>query len=134
MNESAKLFMNKVKVSVVEKLEANFTPVPLYEDEVPEDKTTEYDNGAPYHLMIMRWGPIGKRESEKTLSQDFSIDYYSENRADVDEMTLDIITLLNTVKTVNFTASTKFRARHANTKRFVDVVTIDFTRMIKIEC
>lgn len=134
MNEATKAYMRKVKNLIVDGLEGSFPNIPLYEDEVPEEATAEYDNGKPYHLLVMKMGPIGKQENATVLSQNFSIDYYSENRADVDETTLDLIIAVNGIPTVTFNDSVKFRARHANSNRFVDVITLEFTRRFRVEC
>lgn len=134
MNEAAKTYMRKVKESIVEELEADLPDIPLYEDEVPESETAKYDNGTPYHLMVMKFGPISRQDNEKFLTQEFSVDLYAENKANVDETTLDIITVLKNIKSVRFRNATKFRARHANTDRFVDIVSLNFVRMMKIEC
>lgn len=134
MNEAAKAYMRKVKNLIVDGLEGNFPDIPLYEDEVPEEVTAEYDNGKPYHLLVMKMGPIGKQENATVLSQNFSIDYYSENRADVDETTLDLIIAVKNIPTVIFNDSVKFRARHANSTRFVDIITLEFTRRFKVDC
>ncbi|MDW0112208.1 hypothetical protein QT711_03360 [Sporosarcina saromensis] len=134
MNESAKVYMRKVKNLIVEGLEGNFPDIPLYEDEVPEEKTAEYDNGTPYRLMVMKMGPVGKQENATVLSQEFTVDLYLENSPDVDETTLDVIVTVKGVPNVIFDNSTKFRARHANANRFVDVVSMNFTRRFKVEC
>lgn len=134
MNEPAKAYMQKVKGLIVEGLETNFPLIPLFEDEVPEEETTKYDNGSPYHLMVMKFGSIDKQENEKFLTQSFSVDLYAENKFDVDETTLDIITVTTSISSVRFNGSNKFRARHAQSNRFVDIVTMNFVRMIKIEC
>lgn len=134
MNEQAKLYMKNVKGLIVDGLETNLPVIPLFEDEVSEDATAEYDNGKPYHLMVMKFGAISRQGNEKFLTQEFSVDLYAENKSDVDETTLDIITVLKGVKSVSFTDSTKFRAKHANTNRFVDIVSMSFVRMMKVEC
>lgn len=134
MNEIVKTHIQEIKGEIVAALETNFPLVPLFEDEVPEEETKKYDEGAPYYLIVMKMGAFEKQDNKKFLSQPISIDYYSENRDDVDETTLDIISVLKTIKTVSFTDSDKFRARHANSNRFVDVVSINFSRMTKLEC
>lgn len=134
MNETSKDYMQKVKGLIVEGLETNFPLIPLFEDEVPEEETTKYDNGLPYHLMVMKFGPIDKQENEKYLTQSFSVALYAENKSDVDETTLDIITVTKSVPSVRFAGSDKFRARHAQSNRYVDIVTMNFVRMMKVEC
>lgn len=134
MNEQAKDYMKNIKGLIVERLETTLPLIPLFEDEVPEEETAKYDNGTPYHLMLMKFGAIGKQENEKFLSQEFSVDLYAENRPDVDETTLDIITVLKGIRSVRFIDSVKFRARHAQSNRFVDIVTLNYVRMMKVEC
>lgn len=134
MNDEAKKYARKQKNTIIENLENLFPDIPLYEDEVPQEETSKYDKGAPYRLFVLKMGAINRQENMKFLTQDFSIDFYSENRDDVDETILDVITVLKLVPNVTFTESMKMRARHTDTNRFVDIFTLEFKRGMKIEC
>ncbi|QJT71641.1 hypothetical protein [Psychrobacillus phage Spoks] len=134
MNDAVKEYIRKVKRLIVEGLETNFPTLLLYEDEVPQEETTAYDNGAPYFLMVLKMGAINKQDDVKFLSQDFTIDFYCENRDDVDEIALDLISILKVIPSVTYSSSQKFRARHSDTNRFVDIVTLQFKRGMKLEC
>ena len=134
LNEQIKEHLQKVKNEIVTSLESTFPNILVFEDEVPEEETKKYDDGAPYHLFVLKMGAFQKQANSKYLTQTFTVDYYSENRDDVDETTLDVIAVLTVVRTVSFADSDKFRARHANTNRFIDIVTMDFTRMTKFGC
>jgi hypothetical protein len=60
--------------------------------------------------------------------------YYSENRDDVDEQTIDIISSVSSIKGINFVNTVKERLQEKDTDRYVDRVTLVFRRVIPIGC
>lgn len=132
MNERSKSKMIEQKTKIVENLKAEFPEIPLFEDEIAEDEEKEFIK-TKYHAFVLMMGDFTPSGSA-VLNQSFSIDYYSENRDDVDEMLLDVITLVDRVPTVDFVRTSKMRARAADTDRFIDVVTLEFRRSVKHEC
>ncbi|MBS4171941.1 hypothetical protein [Bacillus sp. FJAT-49736] len=133
MNEQQKEFMKKQKKMIVDSLKKYFPTIPLFEDEMAEDEEKEFIKNKKYLAFVLSMGDFTP-SNLGNLTQSFSIDYYSEDRDDVDETLIDIISLVEKIPTVSFVRTTKMRARAANTDRFVDVVTLDFRRFVKYEC
>ncbi|UOE54920.1 hypothetical protein [Cytobacillus oceanisediminis] len=134
MNEKSKAKMLEQKKKIVEGLKMNFPNLPLFEDEIAEDEEKVFID-SKYHLAILIMGDFSpSSNSAAILTQAFSVEYYSEDRDDVDEFLLDIITIIDAVPTVSFRRTRKVRMKVANMDRYVDVVTIDFTRSVKYAC
>lgn|SRR5690625_1998489 len=106
----------------------------VYEDEIAEDEEQELINSDKYNFFTLEFSDIRSTGNLKQLSQIIIVDYYSENRNDVDEMVIDIITLLKKVKGINFDTTRKDRLQMKDTERYIDRVSIIFKRMIPIEC
>lgn len=106
----------------------------VYEDEIAEDEEQELINSDKYNFFTLEFSDIRSTGNLKQLSQIIIVDYYSENRNDVDEMVIDIITLLKKVKGLNFDTTRKDRLQMKDTERYIDRVSIIFKRMIPIEC
>lgn len=106
----------------------------VYEDEIAEDEENELLHSDNYNFLTLEFSDIRSTGNLKQLSQLIIVDYYSENRNDVDEMVIDIITLLKKVKGLNFDTTRKDRLQMKDTERYIDRVSIIFKRMIPIEC
>ncbi|WP_197205324.1 hypothetical protein [Cytobacillus firmus] len=133
MNEKSKEKMLEQKKSIVDGLLNHFPNIPLFQDEIAEDEEQLFKD-SKYHLSILIMGDFSTTNSVSRLSQTLSIEYYSEERDDVDETLLDIISIVDAVPAVSFRRSSKVRMKVANTDRFVDVVTIEFERFVKYGC
>lgn len=133
MNEKSKEKMLEQKKSIVDGLQNHFPNIPLFQDEIAEDEEQLFKD-SKYHLSILIMGDFSTTNSVARLSQTLSIEYYSEDRDDVDETLLDIISIVDAVPAVSFRRSRKVRMKVANTDRFVDVVTIEFERFVKYGC
>ncbi|KAA0547573.1 hypothetical protein FZW96_12050 [Bacillus sp. BGMRC 2118] len=132
MNEKSKEKMREQKTLIVEGLTNHFETIPLFEDEMAEDEEKVFVD-SKYHLMVLQMGEFIPTSNTGGLTQTFTIDYYSEERDDVDEMLVDIITIVGKVPTVEFVRTNKLRARVGDIDRFIDVVTLEFKRMVKYE-
>lgn len=106
----------------------------VYEDEIAEDEEQELINSDKYNFFTLEFSDIRSTGNLKQLSQIIIVDYYSENRNDVDEMVIDIITLLKKVKGLNFDTTRKDRLQMKDTERYIDRVSVVFKRKIPIEC
>lgn len=133
MNEKSKLRMQEQKLALVTSLKAVYPTIPLFEDEIAKDEEEKFA-GDKYLAFVLQMGNFAPGEKVNILSQQITIDYYSEERDDFDEMILDIISTVSAVPTVEFLGTTKVRARVKDTQRFVDVVTIEFRRLVKRDC
>jgi len=123
--------MREQKEAIFNNLSTQFN-LPVFEDDIAEDEEKDLDKNG-YNCFIFETGNFQPTQDFKKLSQDINVYYHSENKDDVDEMTIDIISSLITVKGVYFTDSTKERMQMKDTDRFMDRVTITFTRKIPIE-
>lgn len=127
--------MKKQKSSVYNILGNHFS-LQVYEDEIAEDEEEQLVNLNTYNFFILEMGNFRPSENtdKKSISQEIIIDYYSENRDDVDEVTIDVISLVSAVKSVKFTGTQKQRLQVKGLDRYVDRVTFLFRRVIPIEC
>lgn len=106
--------------------------LPIFEDEIAEDEEKDLDaNG--YNCFILETGDLRATRDIKTLNQDIFIIYYSENKDDVDEKVIDIISLVSSVKAVTFASSRKDRLQKKNTDRFIDRIELRFVRRVPLE-
>jgi hypothetical protein len=129
MNEKTKRFMREQIDSLVNGLK-NFG-LPVFEDEIAEDEET---NLATYNCFVFETGEFRTTNDIRKVAQDIYVYYYSENRDDVDEQTIDIISVVSSIKGVNFVNTIKERLQEKDTDRYVDRVTLVFRRVIPIEC
>lgn len=133
LNPKAKEKMQEQKEQVVNAIKTAFPDVPFFEDEIAEDEEKDFVK-TKYHAFVMQMGNFTQGTNISYLSQDIVMDYYSENRDDVDETILDVIAAITQVRATNFVATTKLRARVKDTQRFIDVVSIEFRRTVKYGC
>jgi hypothetical protein len=132
VNERSKRLMGEQKSGIFGHLKS--FQLPVFEDEVAEDEDERLLNSNAYNYFVFETSDFKKTNDIKFVTQDIYVSYYSENRDDLDEQTIDIISLIDSVKGVSFSRSVKERLRVKETDRFIDRVTIMFTRKIPIEC
>jgi hypothetical protein len=133
VNEKSKRLMSEQKSSIFNKLKTEFG-LEVFEDEIAEDEEERLLKSTSYNCFIMTTSDFGPTESGRTISQDITIEYYSENRDDVDEQIIDIISIVSSVKAVTFRNTRKQRLQIKDTDRYIDLVILTFKRMIPIEC
>jgi hypothetical protein len=131
MNENTKRLMRKQKEGIFNSLHTHFS-LPVFEDEMAEDEEKQLDQ-IGYNCFIFETSEFQTTQDIKKLKQNIYVSYYSENKDDVDEKTIDIISVLTPVKGVTFSSSKKERLQMKETDRFIDRVTLTFTRVIPIE-
>jgi len=105
--------------------------LPVFEDEIAED---EEESLTEFNCFVFETGEFRKTNDIRKVAQDIYVYYYSENRDDVDEQTIDIISILSAIKGIDFVNSIKERLQEKDTDRYVDRVTLVFRRVIPIEC
>ncbi|WP_107927057.1 hypothetical protein [Lysinibacillus parviboronicapiens] len=88
----------------------------IFEDNLAEDEEAQFKKN-DYHFFVYETGDMIKNDDLKTISQDVVIYYYSENRDDLDERTIDIITALSDVLTMTLERTQKQRLRRKDTDR-----------------
>lgn len=133
MNEASKERMKSQKLTLVNNLQSAFPTIPLFEDEIAKDEDEQFAK-SKYSAFVLQMGDFAPTDKVNILAQSITLDYYSEDRDDFDEMILDIVSIVSAVPTVEFIGTTKVRARVKDTQRFVDVVTIEFRRLVKRDC
>jgi len=105
--------------------------IPLFEDEIAEDEEEElYQND--YHCFVYETLDIAPNNDMKSVVQTIAIYYYSENRDDLDERTVDIILSLKDVKGFSLSRTTKQRLQIKDTDRFIDRVIFEYNRRIVV--
>lgn len=132
MNERTKKIMAEQRAEVFRLL--NEFGLSVYEDEIAEDEEEELLKADSYNFFTLDFGDFKTTDNLTKLSQLIVVEYYSENRSDVDEMSIDIISMIRDVKGITFGFSKKDRLRMKETERYIDRISITFKRMIPIAC
>lgn len=128
MNEKQKAYIQKQNTLLYDRL-LEYFHLPIFQDDVAED---EYPTDYNYFLVI--YGDIESTDSTGQLSQEIYVTYISENNENVDEQTLDIISIVSNVTGVRFDRSTKQRLQKKDTDEYLDQVTCVFRRKMTYEC
>jgi hypothetical protein len=123
VNEQSKERLRKMNSLLISKLQETFS-IGVYQDQVSED---EEEN---YHYFIFETGGFEKTETKFNLKQEILVRYYSENRDDLDERTLDIISVLEEIGYI-FQRTTKTSIQKGETDAFVDEIEVYVTRLVK---
>lgn len=131
MNEPAKRLIKEQNKLILQVLGDHFG-LPVFQDNINEDEVP-----ADHNYFLIVYGDIGRTDNQKSsgkhLSQDIYVVYLSEKNDNVDESSLDIISLIEGIKAISFNRTTKERVQKAETSEFVERVTLTFTRMIKYD-
>lgn len=133
MNERTKSYMREQRKEIYNSLKENFD-LNVFEDEVAEDEEKELLNADSYNFFTLEFSDIRSTNHIRQLSQMFIVEYYSENRDDVDETVIDVISLIKKIKGVTFDTTRKDRLQMKDTERYIDRVSLIFRRKIPIEC
>jgi len=130
MNDKTKNLMREQINSLVDGLSNHFQ-LPIFEDEIAED---EEESLTEFNCFVFETGEFRPTRDFRKITQDIYVYYYSENKDDVDEQTIDIISIVTSIKGMTFSQTTKERLQEKDTDRYVDRVTLVFRRVIPIEC
>lgn len=104
---------------------------PVFEDDLAEDEEKEFlKNG--YNFFIYETGDMFKNDDLKSINQDVAIYYYSENRDDLDELTINIIQELTDIKMLSLVRTQKQRLKRNDTDSYVDRIVLIYNRKIVI--
>ncbi|AJH61646.1 hypothetical protein bcere0016_5000 [Bacillus cereus 95/8201] len=132
MNEKAKKLMKEQRMGIKKGLEDHFKLL-VVEDELAEDEEEQLQETG-YNCFTIEYGEFQPSSNERTISQNIYVSYLSENQDDLDEQTIDIISLVSKVKKLSFVTSKNDRLQMKDTDRYIDRVFFTFRRMIPIEC
>lgn len=102
--------------------------VPVYEDEISQDEEKKLHDD--YHCFVYFTDAMSINNDMKTISQAVQVHYYSEDREDLDERTVEIINALKSVKKMPFVRTRKDRLQKKDTEQYVDRVILTFARVI----
>lgn len=116
---------------IVDKLESY--ELPVFEDDIAEDEEKEMLEAGPFECFIYGTGGMAMKDDNRTISQSVTVFYLSENRDDLDERMLNILTDVSSIGGVTFNTSRKVRLRKKDTDRYIDRIEFDFTRTFKKE-
>lgn len=109
--------------------------LPVFEDELGEDEEENIRNDENgYHFFTFETGDITRNEGNKSVSQEVIVYYYSENRDDLDERTVDILSSLSTIPLMVFEGTKKQRLRRKDTDSYVDRIIFLYSRKIVLGC
>lgn len=107
--------------------------IPVFEDEVAEDIQEQFKQDG-HHFFVYSTGDMIKNDDKKTIKQDVVIYYYSENRDDLDERTVDIITSLSTISMFKFERTQKQQLKRKDKDSYVDRIVFAYNRRIVTGC
>lgn len=102
--------------------------VPVYEDEISQDEEKKLHDD--YHCFVYFTDAMSYNNDMKSISQAVHIHYYSEDREDLDERTIEIAERLKSVKRLLFVRTRKDRLQKKDTEQYVDRVILTFARVI----
>ncbi|MEY9975302.1 hypothetical protein [Lysinibacillus sp. RC79] len=130
--------MSKTKTKMQEQIDALLTvlntfDIPVFEDDLAEDEEAQFKKNN-YHFFVYETGDMNKNDDQKTISQDVVIYYYSENRDDIDERTVDIIIKLSHIPRMSLKRTQKQRLKRKDTDNYVDRVVFLYQRRIVTGC
>jgi hypothetical protein len=132
LNEKPKRIMNDQKSRIFNNLKNEFN-LPVFEDEIAEDEDEKLLDSNAYNCFVFETSDFHTTNNIGKLSQDIHVFYYSENQDDVDEKTIDIISVITSIKAISFSRSVKERLKVKETDRYLDRVTLAFKRVIPID-
>lgn len=107
--------------------------IPVFEDEVAEDIQEQFKKDG-HHFFVYATGDMIKNDDKKSINQDVAIYYYSEKRDDLDERTIDIITALSAIPTLQFERTQKQQLKRKDKDSYVDRVVFAYKRKIVTGC
>ncbi|MEK4745896.1 hypothetical protein [Bacillus sp. FSL R9-9481] len=120
--------IEKYNLRLVEHLESFFNGAEVYQDVVQEDEA----NLSTINHVVFETGGF-ERTGATNYNQEVTVYFFSENREDLDILQLEFMSnLAKTGHTCN--KSLKDRMKKKDTEFFVDVLTFELTRNIKIVC
>ncbi|KMK77622.1 hypothetical protein [Alkalihalobacillus pseudalcaliphilus] len=125
MNERSKEIMSEQQQLIYDALKS--FNLNVYEDEMTDDDLN------PMNFFLIVYGDFKKEEAIGKLRQEIYVVYVSEDNANVETNTIDIISLISKVKAVEFQQTIKERIRKGKTDKFIDRVTLVFSRLVKYE-
>lgn len=105
--------------------------LPVFEDDLAEDEEKQFlEKG--YNFFVYETGDMVKNEDLKTVGQDVAVFFFSENRDDLDQQTIEIIQALSSIKLFSLVRTQKRRLKRKDTDSYVDQIALLYSRKIII--
>ncbi|MGH0876689.1 hypothetical protein ACQVQW_24205 [Bacillus cereus] len=120
--------IEKYNLKLVEHLESFFSGAQVYQDIVQEDEA----NLSTINHVVFETGGFEELNAV-TLQQDVTVYYFSENKEDLDLLQMSFMKSLSKTGH-NCRKSRKDKMQKKDTEFFVDVLTFELTRNIKLVC
>jgi hypothetical protein len=127
MNERSKVLMKETSQVLYDKIKLHFN-LPTFEDDIAEDELP-----VDFNYFLIVYGDMKRTESQRIFLQDVFVVYLSENNDHVNEDTLDIISIGESIKTIACEGTLKERIKKNDSDQYIDRVTINFVRKIKYD-
>lgn len=106
--------------------------LPVFEDDLAEDEEKEFlEKG--YNFFVYETGDMVKNDDLKTIGQDVAVFFFSENRDDLDQQTIEIIQALSSIKLFSLVRTQKRRLKRKDTDSYVDQIALLYSRKIIIQ-
>ena len=103
--------------------------LPVYEDEPSEGEYPDKLN-----MIFVVYGDFYNQKSTGYLTQEIYVVYVSEDNPDVETMSIDFISTVVKVSTVEFDRTIKERLQKKDSDDYIDQVTLVFKRKVAYEC
>lgn len=116
--------MNRQQTQIIQKLESSFD-LPVVEDELSADEITGELNN-----FLVIYGDFVKVSSKDQLSQELYVVYLSENRDDLETMSVDIVSVVSSIHALEFVKTIKRRTQKKDTDSYIDQITFVFKRLV----
>ncbi|HEL7507734.1 hypothetical protein [Enterococcus faecalis] len=136
LNERNKQRLRKLNKYLVDSIE-ELSGLLVFEDQVGEDSLSEIEEETGgYNYFIYETGGFVLTSEQSQLNQVVLLRFYSQNRDDLDEFCLDVISTLEKEqrKFYTFQYSNKTSIQVGKEDNYVDEVEFFFLRRLKYEC
>jgi len=127
MNEKSKQRMKDQQQAIHDGLSSTFN-LPVFEDEISESELPDQLN-----LFFVIYGDFQKTESPYFLLQEIYVVYVSEDNANVETTTIDIISIVDKINAISFDRTSKERLQKKDSDTYIDQVTVVFKRKVAYE-
>lgn len=105
--------------------------LPVFEDDLAEDEEKQFlEKG--YNFFVYETGDMVKNDDLKSVGQDVAVFFFSENRDDLDQQTIEIIQALSSIKLFSLVRTQKRRLKRKDTDSYVDQIALLYSRKIII--
>lgn len=127
MNEKAKRLMEIQQTAIIEKLESTFN-IAVVEDELSDDEVGDQLNN-----FLVIYGDFIRTDSQNQLNQEIYVIYLSENKPDLETMSVDVISTVSSIRALEFVKTIKRRTQKNDTDSYIDQITFVFKRVVPYE-